>query len=127
MKIAIITGSAGLIGSEAVSFFSKRFDHVIGIDNNSRQYFFGKDGDVKWNIDRLKNSIPNYIHYDTDIRDYGKLKQVFEEYSNDIDLIIHTAAQPSHDWAAREPLTDFSINAVATQYLLELTRLHCSH
>jgi CDP-paratose 2-epimerase len=125
MKIVLVTGSGGLIGSEAVEFFSTKFDYVIGVDNNQREYFFGKDGSVVWNINRLKRNIFNYKHYDYDIRDYAQLQKIFLEYGKDISLIVHTAAQPSHDWAAKEPLTDFSINAVATQYLLELTRLHC--
>jgi CDP-paratose 2-epimerase len=125
MKVALITGSGGLIGSEAVEFCSRQFDQVVGIDNNQREYFFGRDGNVDWNIDRLKNTVPNYRHVNTDIRNYEDLKKIFLEYSSDVHLIIHTAAQPSHDWAAKEPLTDFSINAVATQYLLELTRIHC--
>jgi CDP-paratose 2-epimerase len=124
-KIALVTGSGGLIGSESAYFFSNHFDRVIGIDNNMREYFFGKDGNVNWNIERLKQNLPNYEHRALDIRDYEQLKKIFAEFSTDISLIVHTAAQPSHDWAAKEPLTDFSINAVATQYMLELTRLFC--
>jgi CDP-paratose 2-epimerase len=90
-----------------------------------REYFFGKDGNVDWNLDRLKKNIPNYEHHNVDIRKYDQLKIVFDQYSTDISLIVHTAAQPSHDWAAKEPLTDFAVNAVATHYLLELTRLKC--
>ncbi len=125
MKIAIITGSAGLIGSESVEFFSKKFDLIVGIDNNQREIFFGKDASVEWNIKRLSAEIPNYKHYSIDIRDYESLKNIFEEYEKDISLVVHTAAQPSHDWAAKEPLTDFTVNANGTLNLLELTRLHC--
>lgn len=125
MKIALITGSGGLIGSESAQFFSNHFDKVIGLDNNMREYFFGEDGNVSWNINRLKNTLPNYEHRSIDIRNFEQLKEIFVEYSADIALIVHTAAQPSHDWAAKEPLTDFAINAVATHYMLELTRLHC--
>jgi CDP-paratose 2-epimerase len=124
MKIALITGSGGLIGSEAVSFFANKFDLVIGIDNNLRQYFFGKEASTDWNRNRLSEQFSNYKHYSTDIRNYTDLEKIFSEFGNDIALIIHTAAQPSHDWAAREPLTDFSVNATGTVNLLELTRLY---
>ena len=125
MKIAIITGSAGLIGSESVEFFSKKFDLIVGIDNNHREKFFGKDASVSWNIKRLSSEISNYKHNQVDIRDYESLKGIFSEYGKDISLIIHTAAQPSHDWAAKEPLTDFTVNANGTLNLLELSRLFC--
>jgi CDP-paratose 2-epimerase len=126
MKIIIITGSFGLIGSEAVSFFSKKFDIVIGIDNNMREYFFGKDASVLKNEKLLKEKYNNYIHFNTDIRNKIELEKIFKEYNTDIKLIIHTAAQPSHDWAVKEPFTDFSINAIGTLNLLELTRQYCT-
>jgi CDP-paratose 2-epimerase len=122
MSVAIITGSGGLIGSEAAVFLSQKFDKIVGIDNNQREYFFGKDASVYWNIERVKNTVSNYEHHNIDIRDFSALEKVFNQYSTDIKMIIHTAAQPSHDWAAREPLTDFSINATGTLNLLELTR-----
>src|SRR5690349_464875 len=125
MKIALVTGSGGLIGSEAVSFFADKFDLVIGIDNNLRQYFFGKDASTDWNRNRLSEKYSNYEDYAVDIRNYADLEDIFKKYGNDISLIIHTAAQPSHDWAAKEPLTDFSVNATGTLNMLELTRLHC--
>jgi len=125
MKIALITGSGGLIGSEAVSFFADKFDLVIGIDNNLRQYFFGKEASTDWNRNRLSGKFTNYEDYDVDIRNYVDLEAIFKKYGNDIALIIHTAAQPSHDWAAKEPLTDFSVNATGTLNLLELTRIYC--
>src|ERR1051326_99655 len=125
MKIAIITGSAGLIGSESVEFFSKKFDFIVGIDNNQREKFFGKDASVIWNTQRLSVEIPNYKHYSIDIRDYKALEKIFSEYGKDISLIVHTAAQPSHDWAAKEPLTDFTVNATGTLILLEATRQFC--
>lgn len=125
MNIAIITGSAGLIGSEAVKFFSTKMDLVIGIDNDMRAYFFGKEASTAWNRSLIDQAVSNYNHLDIDIRNYESLKKVFSKYEQDIKLIIHTAAQPSHDWAAKEPMTDFSINAVGTMNLLELTRLHC--
>ncbi len=125
MKIALISGSGGLIGSEAVSFFSDKFDLVIGIDNNLRQYFFGKDASTDWNRNRLAEKFPNYKDYSADIRNYDELEKIVKKYGADISLIVHTAAQPSHDWAAKEPLTDFSVNATGTLNLLELTRLYC--
>ncbi len=123
MNIAIITGSAGLIGSESVSFLSPKMDLIIGIDNNQRAYFFGKEASTEWNKNRIEANYTNYEHHNIDIRNYNDLKIIFEKYNKDIKLIIHTAAQPSHDWAAREPLTDFTINANGTLNLLELTRL----
>lgn len=125
MKIALITGSAGLIGSESVKFMADKFDKIIGIDNDMRAYFFGKESSTTWNQNKLSELFPNYSHYNTDIRDVKELEKIFKEYGKDISLIIHTAAQPSHDWAANEPFTDFSINATGTLNLLELTRLNC--
>ncbi len=125
MKIALVTGSAGLIGGESVEFLSKKFDKIIGIDNNLRQYFFGKDASTEWNEKRLEKSCNNYHHYNVDIRDVSGLEKIFAEYGKDIHLIIHTAAQPSHDWAAKEPFTDFTVNANGTLNMLEMTRQHC--
>ncbi len=125
MRVAFVTGAAGLIGSEAVAFLSDRFDVVVGIDNDSRKYFFGENASTTWNRDRLIADYANYEHLDVDIRSYNKLQKTFEKYGTDIQLIIHTAAQPSHDWAAKEPLTDFTINANGTLNLLELTRIYC--
>jgi CDP-paratose 2-epimerase len=125
MNICIITGSSGLIGSEAVSFFTSRFDKIIGIDNNMRARFFGEDASTEWNTKRLSDSINNFEHNNIDIRDYEKLSKLFSKYGNDIKLIIHAAAQPSHDWAAKEPHTDFTVNANGTLNMLEATRLNC--
>jgi len=125
MKIAVVTGSAGLIGSECVSFFSDKFDLIIGIDNNLREYFFGKEASTAWNNDRLLEKFPNYKPHFADIRNVEELGKIFKEYGKDISLIVHTAAQPSHDWAAKEPFTDFSVNANGTLNLLELTRQNC--
>lgn len=125
MNIAVITGSAGLIGSEAAEFYLKKKFLVIGIDNDMRRYFFGPEGSTLWNRDRLTQFSPDYRHHNLDIRNFAELEKIFKEYGKDIRLIIHTAAQPSHDWAAREPLTDFTVNANGTLNLLELTRLHC--
>jgi CDP-paratose 2-epimerase len=125
MKIAIITGSAGLIGSQASDFFHKKGYSVIGIDNDMRSYFFGESSSTTPSIQSLKSKLNNYKHFNIDIRNYQLLEEVFSQYSSDIDIVIHTAAQPSHDWAAKEPLTDFGVNAVGTMNLLELTRIHC--
>jgi CDP-paratose 2-epimerase len=125
MNIAIITGSHGLIGSESVTFFSDKMDLIIGIDNDQRAYFFGSEASTLWNKSVLEKSIKNYKHYSEDIRDFSGLEKIFSEYQIDIKLIIHTAAQPSHDWAAKEPITDFTINANGTLNLLELTRKYC--
>lgn len=124
MNICVITGSAGLIGSEAVNFFADKFDLIVGIDNNLRKYFFGKEGSIEWNRDRLQQNISNYKHHDLDIRDSTSMETLFKTYNTDIKLVLHTAAQPSHDWAAKEPFTDFSVNANGTLNLLEMTRLY---
>lgn len=124
-KIAIITGSAGLIGSQACNFFNEKGYKIIGIDNDMRAYFFGEGSSTKDSLDSLKSKINEYKHYNCDIRDYEKLNDIFSKYSSNIDIVIHTAAQPSHDWAAKEPITDFSVNALGTMNLLELTRLYC--
>jgi CDP-paratose 2-epimerase len=125
MKTILVTGSAGLIGAEAVRFFAKLGFRVIGIDNDMRCYFFGADASTTWSRRQLEQEFSNYVHLETDIRDQPALERVFADYGSDLDLIIHTAAQPSHDWAAREPFTDFSVNATGTLNLLEMTRRHC--
>jgi CDP-paratose 2-epimerase len=124
MKAILVTGSAGLVGSEAVKFFHEKGFRVIGIDNNMRSYFFGDNASTEWARKGLQNDFPNYIHHSVDIRNYDELLNIFRTYNRDITGVIHTAAQPSHDWAAKEPLTDFSVNATGTLNLLELTRLH---
>jgi len=119
----LVTGSGGLIGSQACHFFYKKGYHVVGIDNDMRSYFFGEEGSNKNNLQELSDDLGStYSHYSIDIRDYSKLEDIFK--NNKFDCIIHTAAQPSHDWAAKEPITDFNINAVGTFNLLELTRLY---
>lgn len=124
MDIAIITGSGGLIGSEAVNFFTQKGFKVVGIDNDMRSYFFGETASTALNVKRLKETSSEYEHRNVDIRDFDILEHIFQTYNQDIKIVIHTAAQPSHDWAAKEPLTDFAINATGTLNLLELTRLH---
>ncbi|MBO9700882.1 MAG: NAD-dependent epimerase/dehydratase family protein [Sporocytophaga sp.] len=126
MDIAVITGSAGLIGSEAVSFFSDKFDLIVGIDNDMRQYFFGKNASTNWNRQRLETTYQNYTHQSLDIRNQEELDKLFAQYGNDIKLVLHTAAQPSHDWAAKEPFTDFTVNANGTLNMLEMTRKYCT-
>ena len=121
----VVTGSSGLIGSESVEFFSEKFDKVVGIDNNMRMQFFGADASTEWNTQRLLGSVSNFEHHAADIRDIDALDKIFALYGTDIKLIVHTAAQPSHDWAAREPITDFTVNANGTINLLEITRKHC--
>ena len=125
MSVAIITGSAGLIGSEAVKFFHEKGFDVVGVDNNMRRYFFGEDGSTQWNREALERTLKNYRHCDVDIRDGEAIERLFGEYSGAIELVIHTAAQPSHDWAAKEPVTDFTVNANGTLELLEATRRWC--
>ena len=126
MKIVLVTGSAGLIGSESVSFFCERGFTVVGIDNNMRQAFFGQDASTDWTRDRLLREYPkHYTHINLDIRDQPAIERIFEEYGQDIGLIIHAAAQPSHDWAATDPYTDFTVNANGTLVLLESTRRLC--
>ena len=125
MPIALITGSAGLIGAEAVRFFAGRGFDVAGIDNDMRQAFFGPDASTEWSRRQLENEIPGYMHHSVDIRDRDLVEAIFSEYSSDIKTVIHTAAQPSHDWAANDPHTDFSVNATGTLVLLEAARQYC--
>src|SRR6266545_2184035 len=126
MGIVLITGSAGLIGSESVEFFCGRGFTTVGLDNNMRQTFFGKEASTEWNRDRLLGKYPSqYIHHDVDVRDEPAVERVFDEYGSDVDLIIHTAAQPSHDWAARDPYTDFTVNVNGTLVVLENARRFC--
>ncbi len=123
-KIILITGSCGLVGSEAVSFFCNKNFKVIGIDNNYRKKLFGEDGDNKKINARLKK-FNNFKNYRIDIRNFEKLKKIFLKYK--FHSIIHAAAQPSHDWAVKKPFVDFGINALATLNLLELTRKFCNN
>jgi CDP-paratose 2-epimerase len=125
MSVALITGSTGLIGSEAASYFGELGMEVVGIDNDMRAVFFGADASTAWNRDRLEKELgARYRHHSIDVRDRSGIAQLFAQYGDAIELIIHAAAQPSHDWAAREPVTDFDINAVGTLNVLEAARLH---
>ncbi|MFA5345214.1 MAG: GDP-mannose 4,6-dehydratase, partial [Candidatus Omnitrophota bacterium] len=122
MSIVLITGSCGLIGSETVSFFAGKGFDIVGIDNNMRKSFFGADGSILWNKKRLEKSHKNYRHYSIDIRNQRKINSIFKKYNKDIVLTVHAAAQPSHDWAAKDPIMDFGINAGGTLVLLEAFR-----
>lgn len=125
MSIAIVTGSAGLIGSAAARMFTSKGMQVVGIDNNMRAHFFGPKGSTDNTRQQLVNELNNYQHESADIRDSGQIGKIFSRYKSDIKIIIHTAAQPSHDWASKDPTLDFSINALGTLNLLEQTRTHC--
>jgi CDP-paratose 2-epimerase len=124
-SLAIVTGSAGLIGSETVEFFAELGLDVVGLDNDLRRTFFGNDASTAWNRERLLRLYPKrYQHLDLDIRDQSGVEGLFKRHNQAIALVVHTAAQPSHDWAAREPLTDFTVNALGTLHLLEACRKH---
>ena len=126
MSVVIISGSAGLIGSEASNFFAGLGLEVIGIENDMRSRFFGAEASTAWNQQRLKADLGSrYRHAEFDIRDQDQTNRLFAENGKDIRLVIHTAAQPSHDWAARDPHMDFSVNANGTLNLLEATRQYC--
>ncbi len=118
MNKVLVTGSAGLIGSESIKFFVERGYQAIGIDNDMRKYFFGDEASTEWNKKKLKEELKDkYIHYQVDIRNNDDIEKIFKEHK--LKVIIHTAAQPSHDWAAKEPFTDFTVNANGTLVLLE--------
>ncbi len=125
MSIIIITGANGLVGSEAVSFFCKKKYKVIGIDNNLRKFFFGEDGSTSWVKRKIIKENKNYTHLDVDVRNSQALDKLFRKYKKDISLIIHCAAQPSHDYGKNFPKIDFNVNATGTLNLLELTKKFC--
>ncbi len=118
----LVTGSSGLIGSEAVEYYDALGADVVGVDNNMRAEFFGPRGDTTWNLERLRGSLRRFTHVDLDVRDRAGLMRLFAE--RPFDLIVHCAAQPSHDKAKDIPLVDFEVNALGTLNLLEATRLH---
>jgi CDP-paratose 2-epimerase len=123
--VAVITGSSGLIGSEAALHFGSLGFSVVGVDNDMRRVFFGEEASTNWNRGCVQEVLgESYIHHDLDVRDRGAVLDIFARYGRAVELVIHAAAQPSHDWAAKEPFVDFDINAVGTLNLLEATRLH---
>jgi CDP-paratose 2-epimerase len=121
-KTILITGSSGLIGSEAVEYFDGQGHAVVGVDNNMRREFFGAAGDTRWNLERLKSATKRFRHVALDIRDRAGIEELFQRER--FDLILHCAAQPSHDKAREIPLVDFEVNALGTVNLLEATRQH---
>jgi CDP-paratose 2-epimerase len=126
MSIALITGAAGLIGSEAALYFGQAGMDVVGVDNDMRRVFFGEEASTAWNVKNLETTLGRrYAHNAIDIRDRAAMLELVARYGKDVSLIIHTAAQPSHDWAAREPFTDFDVNAAGTLNVLEAAHLHC--
>tara|TARA_B100001564_G_scaffold358481_1_gene377267 strand:- start:514 stop:1572 length:1059 start_codon:yes stop_codon:yes gene_type:complete len=125
MSLAIITGSTGLVGSETVNFFHDKGFDVIGIDNNFRKVFFGKNGSTNWIKTKLIKRNKNFKNFSIDIRSFDKLNKIFKKYKKNISVIVHCAAQPSHDYGKNFPFLDFSINATGTLNLLELTKKYC--
>ena len=125
MSVVLITGSSGLVGSESVNFFCDKGFDVIGIDNNLRKFFFGSDGSTLWVKNLLLKKNKNFKSLNIDIRNYNKLEKLFQKYKKKISLIIHCAAQPSHDYGKNYPIIDFNVNATGTLNLLELTKKHC--
>jgi CDP-paratose 2-epimerase len=126
MSVVVVTGSGGLIGGQAAEYFGRLGLTVVGVDNDMRRAFFGEDASTAWNTRRIETALgAGYIHNDLDIRDRSGVSRLFRRYGRSIELVIHAAAQPSHDWAARDPFTDFDINAVGSINLLEATRRFC--
>ncbi len=126
MAVVVVTGSTGLVGSETARFYCEQGFDVVGIDNDMRRVFFGDEASTAWNRRALEEAHRNYSHAEIDIRDREVLRGLFERYRDQVALIVHTAAQPSHDWAAREPFTDFGVNAVGTLNVLEVYRELCA-
>ncbi len=126
MAVVVVTGSTGLIGSETVEYFAALGMKMIGIDNDMRKTFFGEAGSTLWNKRRLEHNLgKRYTHYEVDIRDPLSIDRIFQKYGKEIKLVIHTAAQPSHDWAANNPQLDFGVNANGTSNMLEAMRKFC--
>ncbi len=125
MSLVLITGSSGLVGSESVNFFCQKGFDVVGVDNDLRKYFFGIKASTKWQTKILLKKHENFKNYNIDIRNYPSLKKVFSFYRKKISLIIHCAAQPSHDYGKNYPILDFNVNATGTLNLLELTKKFC--
>jgi CDP-paratose 2-epimerase len=126
VSVAVVTGSAGLIGSEAVRHFASLGLDIVGVDNDMRRVFFGQEASTAWNLVRLTGELGSaYTHHDVDVRDREALAKIFARYGRNVAVVIHTAAQPSHDWAVRDPYTDFDVNAVGTLNVLQNVREHC--
>src|SRR5258708_16434521 len=125
MRSMIVTGSAGLIGSETVRRFADQCSRLVGIDNDMRAQFFGAEASTQKTRDDLIKNVRGYEHHNIDIRDAGAVSELFKKHRGKIDAVVHTASQPSHDWAAREPQTDFTVNANGTLNLLEAARQFC--
>ncbi|UVK39777.1 NAD-dependent epimerase/dehydratase family protein [Mesorhizobium sp. AR10] len=126
MSVALVTGSGGLVGSESVEYLLEKGLDVVGIDNDMRSYFFGEEASTKWRVAELEKRHKRYRHQSIDIRDFEALEKLFSEIGQDLVVVIHAAAQPSHDWAVKEPFTDFGVNAVGTLNMLEATRRHAA-
>ena len=125
-RTIVVTGSAGLIGSETVKRFAQEGTRIVGIDNDMRAQFFGAEASTKKTRDQLIKNVPGYEHQALDIRDADGVMELFKQHGSSITAIVHTASQPSHDWAARDPQTDFTVNANGTLNLLEATRQFCA-
>jgi CDP-paratose 2-epimerase len=125
MSVAIVTGSGGLVGSEAVRHFVEAGFDVVGVDNDMRAYFFGESASTRPQTQKLEEAYPSEFRaHDLDIRDADGVDRLFRAHAAQLEIVVHAAAQPSHDWAVSEPLTDFTINANGTLNLLEATREH---
>ncbi len=125
MDVVVITGAGGLVGGASARAFADRAGLIVGLDNDMRAEFFGPDASTRWSVERLQHELGNFEARDVDVRDAATVDALFAQHGTSIKAVIHTAAQPSHDWAARDPFTDFSVNAQGTLVLLEATRHHC--
>src|SRR5436190_3319515 len=114
MDVAVVTGAGGLVGAATTRAFAARGFQVIGVDNDMRARYFGPDASTRWAIERLQAEVPGFVYVPADVRDRQAIDELFANYGDAIKAVIHTAAQPSHDWAARDPLTDFTVNAEGT-------------
>ena len=126
MSVALVTGSAGLIGSETARFFHEQGLDIVGLDNDLRAWFFGPQASTASMRKQLESRLARYEHHAVDIRDQAGVDRIFSKYGKTIEVVVHTAAQPSHDWAVRDPLADFTVNANGTLHLLEATRKYAS-
>ncbi len=126
MSVCVVTGSGGLIGSEAARHFARKGMQVVGVDNDMRKTFFGEEASTAWNVAQLARELgANYEHHGIDIRDRGAMDALFKRFGASIELVVHCAAQPSHDWAARDPHMDFEVNANGTLNVMQAVREQC--